>query len=676
MIAAALRSVPIVLALVLAFAGKGIAASEARVDHVTLSLAIEQAPRPGDTVWVAIRQTIDPGWHTYWRNPGDSGLATSVAWALPNGVTAGEIAWPAPQRFVDGSIVNFGYSRDAVMLAPLTLARNVGLKSSHATLSLLECAQMCIPERVTLDVPEAVAPDAPELFAHARSALPRALGGSMHFAIFPLRVRLTMRNPAFARADLAGAEFFPATTRVVDYDAPPELERDGDTLIWSASRDALGKPTGVFAGVLELPGTGAFAVSAIPASEPARAAATALVLSPVIQAALFAFLGGLILNLMPCVLPVLSMKALAMMRAGETPHEMHRDGALYFIGVLATFALIAGALFALKSAGAALGWGFQLQYPPIVLALALLTAAIGLNLLGAFELPLSLAGVGDGLTRGTSGRGAFFTGALAVLVASPCTAPFMGTALGFALTQPPAIAAAVFLALGVGFAFPFSALALSPWFARLVPKPGPWMVRFREMLAFPMFATAIWLFWVLGQQDGATAMAIGLLVLLALGFLLWMWPQLTPLLRAGAALAAVAVLVAAGLALRPVEATTIWLPWSRTAVSDAREAGKSVLVDFSAAWCVTCLVNERVALADDTVAARLRRDDIATFKADWTSRSADIAAELARYGRAGVPLYLFYPARSRSAPVVLPQLLTPATVLAALDAADSSKPRH
>jgi thiol:disulfide interchange protein DsbD len=657
------------LVLVLSLAGESKAASEVKADHVTLSLALEQAPRPGATVWVAIQQNIDPGWHTYWRNPGDSGLATSVAWSLPAGVNAGEIAWPAPERFVTGSIVNFGYAGSAVMLVPLSVGRASTLASGHATLSLLECAQMCIPERVALDLPQAATPGSAALFAGARSTLPRVLHGATEFAVFGQRVRLTLHDPVLARADLSRAQFIPATPDLVNYDPPAEFARVGDALVWSAPRAALAKPARTFAGVLELPGTGAFAVSAAPA--PISVPQAGGHLPAIMQAAFFAFLGGLILNLMPCVLPILSMKALAMVRAGETPHEMHRDGIFYFLGVLSTFAAIAGALLGFKSAGAALGWGFQLQYPPVVLALALLMAAIGLNLLGAFELPLSLAGVGEGLVRGGGGKGAFFTGALAVLIASPCTAPFMGTALGYALTQTGGIAALVFLALGTGFALPFGALALSPHFARLVPRPGPWMMRFRELLAFPMFATSIWLFWVLGQQNGATAMAVGLLVLLGFGFLLWLWPQMKPLLRAGAVLSALVLFVAAGLALRPANAATIWSPWSQAAVAQAREAGRGVLVDFSAAWCVTCLVNERVALADDAVVARLRRDGIATFRADWTNRSADIATELARYGRGGVPLYLFFPAHAHRGPVVLPQLLTPAMVLSALNSTEA-----
>jgi len=297
--------------------------------------------------------------------------------------------------------------------------------------------------------------------------------------------------------------------------------------------------------------------------------------------------------------------------------------------------------------------------------------AIGLNLLGAFEVPLNLAGVGNDLTRAKGGQGAFFTGALAVLVASPCTAPFMGTALGYALTQSTASAVIVFLALGIGFALPFSALAVTPALVRLVPKPGPWMVRFKEFLAFPMFATAIWLIWVLNQQVGSTGLAVAFAASLGVVFLLWFLPLIGPRVRWIAGLAGVVGLVALSLQIRTTPTDSAWAPWSAETVAAARDAGKPVLVDFSAAWCVTCLVNERVALNDARVVSRLRQDGVATLKADWTNQSPAITAELSRFGRGGVPLYLFYPPHGRA--VVLPQILTPTLVLDVLRAARAAK---
>ncbi|MDE2265882.1 MAG: thioredoxin family protein [Alphaproteobacteria bacterium] len=656
------------------------AASNIRVDHVALSIALESPARPGSTVWVAIRQVIEPGWHTYWLNPGDSGLATSVSWDLPKGVTAGMPQWPTPERFTTGPIVNYGYTGEATLLVPLTIARDAAIGSAQAKLFLLECAQMCIPEQATLDLNLHEA--SPAVFAAARAALPRRFDGTARVAVDKKTVKLTLTDPALSGVKADAVHFYPSTTRAVDYDVLPKVSIRGNTLTWDAARPLHGKPFRIFAGVMDIHGVGAFNVSALPMLDGATAAVTVATGFPVhgdgmtlLEAALMAFLGGLILNLMPCVLPILSMKALALAQSSGSSQAMRRDGVFYFAGVLVTFTAIGGALLLLKAGGAALGWGFQLQSPQVVFVLALLMTAIGLNLLGVFEVPLSLAGVGNDLTRAEGGQGAFFTGALAVLVASPCTAPFMGTALGFALTQPASSAIVVFVTLGIGFALPFSALAFTPALIRLVPKPGPWMIRFKEFLAFPMFATAIWLLWVLSQQVGSTGVAVAFSAGLGLVFLLWLLPLLRPWFRWATGLAGVAALVALGLQIRtvPAQSASGWAPWSAEAVADARQAGKPVLVDFSAAWCVTCLVNERVALDNAAVAARLRHDRVVTLKGDWTNRNSAITAELNQFGRSGVPLYLLYPPGAQGRVVVLPQLLTPAAVLGALTQIEAAR---
>ena len=642
------------------------AASTARVDHVTLGISLESRAAPASTVWVAIRQVIAPGWHTYWRNPGDSGLATSVSWVLPKGVTAGEPQWPAPERFTTGPVVNYGYKDEATLLIPLTIARGAVVGAAQAKLFLLECAEMCIPEQATLDLDLRKASGTTAIFAEARAALPRAFSGSAHVAVGAKTLVLTLTDPVLAGVKTDAVRFYPTTAHVVDYDASSSASIGGDTLTWKIAQRSHAKPFNKFDGVLDVAGVGAFAVSAMPTAAPVPPAPNAGGLT-LVEAAILAFLGGLILNLMPCVLPILSMKALALTQSGGSSRALRRDGVFYFAGVLVTFAAIGGSLLLLKAGGAALGWGFQLQSPLVVFALTLLMMAIGLNLLGAFEVPLSLAGVGNDLTRTEGERGAFFTGALAVLVASPCTAPFMGTALGYALTQTAASAIVVFLALGTGFALPFTALAFTPRIVRLVPRPGPWMVRFKEFLAFPMFATAIWLTWVLVQQTGPTGVASAFSIGLGLVFLFWLLPLLGLRLRWVVGLAGLAALIALSLNIRTVSADTGWAPWSAAAVANARAAGKPVLVDFSAAWCVTCLVNERVALDDATVAARLHHDGVVTLRADWTNRNPAITAELSRYARSGVPLYLLYPAGLRRQAVVLPQLLTPALILNALD---------
>jgi len=635
------------------------AASAVQVDHVGLSIALEAPAKPGTTVWVAIRQAIAPGWHTYWRNPGDTGLATSINWVLPKGVTAGNPLWPAPQRFTTGSIVNYGYEKEATLLVPLTVARDAEIGPAQTNVFLLECAQMCIPEQATLDLDLRKA--SPANFAALHASLPRNFNGSAEVATGAKTLVLKLTDPALSGVKADAVSFYSATTRAVDYDISPLVRISGNTLTWTAARNPHAKPFEKFEGVLEIRGAGAFAISTAPMTPAALSTTPRTVGLSLAEAALLALLGGLILNLMPCVLPILSMKALALAQSGGNLQARRRDGAFYFAGVLTTFAVIAGTLLVLKAGGAALGWGFQLQSPLVVFALALLMTAIGLNLLGAFEIPLSLAGVGNDLTRAEGGRGAFFTGALAVLVASPCTAPFMGTAVGFALTQSAGSAIVVFLALGIGFALPFTAIAFTPALVRLVPRPGPWMVRFKEFLAFPMFATAIWLIWVLCTQVGPAGLAVSLSTGLGLVFLFWLLRFLTPWPRRIVGLIGIAALIALSLDIHSAPAQSEWAPWSAEAVAEARAAGKPVLVDFSAAWCVTCLVNERVALNDSTVAASMRRDGVVTLKGDWTNRDSAISSELGHYGRSGVPLYLFYP--PHGAAVVMPQLLTPNSIL-------------
>lgn len=651
------------------------AAPMVKADHVKLDIALETPATPGAIVWVAIRQTVESGWHTYWRNPGDSGLATSIAWQLPKGVSAGAIQWPVPEKFVTGPIVNYGYAGTATLLVPLHVARDaiIGTAPAQAKLFLLECAKMCIPEQVTLDVDLRSVSGNASLFAAARAALPRIFAGTTHVQFDAHTLALTLHSGLLAGANPAALKFFPATAGAMDYDTPPHVRITGDTLVLTMSRPKHIKAFQTFSGVVQIPGRGAFGVSARtgpPQRMPPPARTEALGL---IGAVALALLGGLILNLMPCVLPILSMKALAIAQSGESERDMRRDGIFYFAGVLASFAVIAGILLALKASGAALGWGFQLQSPYVVLALALLMIAIGMNLLGIFEVPLNLAGAGESWTRGHGSLGVFFTGVLAVLVASPCTAPFMGAAVGYALTQSTLAATFVFLALGVGFALPLTAIAFTPAVIRLVPKPGMWMVRFKQALAFPMFATAIWLLWVLGQQAGTTAIAIALTIALEFVFLLWLIPLFGSRTRKIVALAGGAALIALSLNVRPAADTSNlqWQPWSVQAVADARHARKPVLVDFGAAWCVTCLINESTVLDNDTVLARLRHDGVVTLKADWTSRNPAITEALKQHGRGGVPLYLLYPPDPNMPATVLPQLLTPSLVLAAIDHVES-----
>lgn len=649
----------------------------ARAEHVALDAALQAAAKPGATDWVAFHFAIAPGWHLYWTNPGETGLPTEVKWTLPRGVSAGDTRWPVPERFTTGNIVNYGFERAVTLLVPLKTTAPPGAAVAKADLSWLLCAQMCIPQSATMSFP-LIAPfgDAAR-FAPALAALPKGFHGTARVTTAAHTITLTLSGAALQGADPDAIRFFPATRRAVDDATLPEIFRSGDTLTVTFAQHKHWRTFKAFDGVLDLAAAGAYNVTAarVAAAAPAAMANPAPAAAAIgfWPAALFAILGGLILNLMPCVLPILSMKALALVQSGEGVRALRRDGLFYFAGVLVSFVAMAAALIAVKAAGTEIGWGFQLQSPIVIAGLTLLTGAIGLNLLGLFEVPLSIAGVGSRLTEGASRASAFFTGVLAALVASPCTAPFMGAAMGYALTQPAATTLAIFAALGIGFAAPFTALTFAPGIVRLIPKPGAWMVRFKEFLAFPMFATGIWLLWVLDLEAGATGLAMTLVSGLALVFLFWLFRHLSPRWRLaldGMGAAIIAALLGFGLsAPAPAPAARMgeaWAPWSAQAVDAARHAGRPVLVDFGAAWCVTCLVNEHVAFDNADVERRLAETHVVTLKGDWTNRDPEISALLARYGRAGVPLYLLYPVDPSARAIVLPQILSPAIVLEAV----------
>jgi thiol:disulfide interchange protein DsbD len=403
-----------------------------------------------------------------------------------------------------------------------------------------------------------------------------------------------------------------------------------------------------------------------------------------VSAAVFAFLGGLILNLMPCVFPVLAMKAASLAGHGHDQGEARRQGLAFGAGALATFLALAAALIALKAAGSAIGWGFQLQSPAVVAVLALLMLAVALNLFGLFEVGSSLQGVGSGLAARGGLAGAFFTGALAVVVAAPCTAPFMGPALGWALTQTPVVALVIFAALGLGFAAPFVAVTFVPGLLSRLPRPGPWMDAFRKALAFPMLAAVAWLVWVLTLQAGTDALIRILAAAIVVGLAAWLagaaqrqavMGRRPVALVVGAALsAAVALFAAVGPGYAEAGAATSakadvpYEPYSPARLAELRAQGRPVLVNYTAAWCVSCQVNDRVALSTQGVAQALKAGNVAYLKADWTRKDADIAAELARFGRAGVPLYLVYGARGAE-PTILPSILTEGIVVRALKAA-------
>ncbi len=570
-------------------------AAPVRSVHSTVELVAE-APQADGSFLAGAYFRLDPGWHVYWQNPGDSGEPPTLSWDLPEGWTAGPILWPAPKRIPVGPLVNFGYEGDvlfAVKLSPP--AGRSAPKRLEAKTGFLICKEECLPAEAELGIDLPAAPR-PELFAVNEKRLPKPLASRASAAP-------TKRGYVLEAAGLsAPAWFFPQEEQVLANAAEQDSSFKNGALrleLTAAPQAAL--RAGRLRGVLSA-GADAWSVD-IPVrasgfGEPARAA-------------LFAFLGGLLLNLMPCVFPVLSLKILSFVK---DPAGAAKSGAAYSAGVVASFWVLAGLLFALRSAGHALGWGFQLQSPIVVGLLAALFLAMAFNFLGFFEIGVSLTRLGGG------NRGAFATGALAVVAATPCTAPFMGAALGYALLLPPAGAFAVFTALGLGMAAPYAALAARPSWLAFLPKPGPWLDTFKKAMSVPMLMTAAWLLWVLARQLAPASAASG-----------------------------------------PVR----WTPWSAKAVAEARAAGRPVLVNFTAAWCITCQVNDKAALGTQAGADLYARTGTAVFKADWTSRDAGITRALEALGRSGVPVYAYY-ARGASQAALLPSLLTPAILESAL----------
>jgi thiol:disulfide interchange protein/DsbC/DsbD-like thiol-disulfide interchange protein len=682
-------------------------------DNVKAHLVSEVgAIAPGQSFWVALEFNIRDGWHTYWRNPGDSGQATKLVWQLPPGFTAGDIVWTTPHRFEIPPLVNYGYAKHAVHLVNVTAPKDLRPGTAvvlAAKASWLVCSDVCIPEdaqlQLTLPVSQAGAVDQADaaLFTAARSELPSA-----QFAATTARVQNGQLVIALGKEwgttlpQIKSLAFFPYDDGGIEYAAPQTLTRDKDGVELAMKLGYQPPQAGIVRGVLlatELNGNDTVTVpmeiaanfsgadgsqsKAGPRFAPAPAPATAEKTStwlPVLL--LFAILGGLILNLMPCVFPVLSIKAIGLVeQAKKHPAAVRAKGMVFAAGVISSMLCLAAVLLALRAGGEQIGWGFQLQSPLFVTLLVYLLLAVGLNLSGVFEVGGGLAGVGDGLTQGDSYRAAFFTGVLTTLVATPCTAPFMAFAVGAALTQPPIIALCIFAALGLGLALPYLLLSFAPWMRRVLPKPGAWMDTLKQVFAFPIYASAAWLLWVLAQQTSSIGLGAALAGAILIAFAAWAYQKSKSTSSRGrvAALATamLAVLLAIVLPVRFADvaaaassvsaggpqAADAWQPYDAAAVAKLNAAGQPLLVNFTASWCLTCLVNERNAFADSAVQAVFRDKGVTLMKGDWTNRDPAITQALAAFGRAGVPLYVVYNSKPGSSePVILPQLLTASVV--------------
>ena len=701
----------IILALsALVGAGVDAQAAVATPHAVTDIVAQTAGAAPGSTLWVAVVQTLDKGWHTYWRNPGDAGEPTTISWTLPPGWRAGDPSWPTPERLPVGPIMNYGYEGTVILPVPLRVPATAKVgDQAHlaARVDFLVCAEVCVPGSATVGLTVPVvsanpAPDpvgGPEISA-ALATIPRPAGLTARFEPVAGALKLAVAGTALGGPSVRDAYFYPYDETLIDHGKPEVLDRGPGGLTLTMAPGAAftgGAAPATAAGVLTVDGR-AFEVTATRGAPPPGAGGLGAAEKPIgdrsgLALALAlggAFLGGLILNLMPCVFPILSMKAAALAAHAGDERRARAQALAFLAGVLACFLGLAGALEAARAAGAAVGWGFQLQSPVAVALLGLVMLAAALNLSGLFEVGTSAQGLGAGLVSRGDLAGSALTGVLAVIVAAPCTAPFMGPALGFALTRSAPEALLVFTALGLGFAAPFTLLSMSPGLIRRLPRPGAWMDVLRRGLAFPMYAAAAWLVWVLAQQSGPRGLArlLAAGVILAVGGWLFGLSQRREAVSrdsgsvglraaAAAALAGAIGLAAVGRYDGPSAGSGVTLTgggamasqvWSPEKLKALRAAHTPVLVNFTAAWCVTCQVNERMAFSTAEVATAFRRSGAVYLVADWTRRDGAIARALAEQGRIGVPLYLVYGADG-GPPRVLPQLLTPTLVARALNQA-------
>ena len=699
------------------------AAQDDTKTRATLLLATESA-RPGDTVLAALRLRMAPRWHTYWRNPGDSGLATSLAWTLPAGITAGEIQWPPAEAFESLGVTTFVYHAEVLLLIPLHLAATVppGPVTLKAKASWLECETACVPgsaaveARLTIGSESRPSADA-ALIEAWRKRLPAdgsVLGVSAKWTSGPSGGSAELIIEGQSSADFIPTDFHPYAAETYELDAAvkglpadPGRFRLAKTVKPMARNFPLAIP-----GILVQPAHGdvpamAYEVTLRPPGSGGAAGTGAGVQTAGTVAAdgpppslpfmlLLAFVGGLILNIMPCVLPVIALKILGFVQQSkEEPARVRWLGVMYAAGVVASFLVLAAAVISVQHAGRGASWGMQMQNPYFRLALLVIVTLVALNLFGVFEVTLGGGALGTAakLASQEGSAGAFFNGVLATALATPCTAPFLTVALGFAFTQPAGIIVLMFVTTALGLAAPYVALSWNPAWLKFLPKPGMWMLRFKVAMGFPMLATALWLFDISAASYGESGVLWLGLFLTVLALIAWVWGEFIQRGtqrrgQAGAICALLAVFAygyileselrwrtphhaggAAGGVIRDSPEGIPWYPWSPEAVAAARAAGKPVLVDFTARWCLTCKSNKRLAVDIPSVRAELERTGTVAFRADYTDSDPRITEELQRHHRAGVPLTLVFPRNPQQPPQLLPAQLTPGIVLDALAAA-------
>ncbi len=711
-----------------------LAAITAQAAHTQVRLILSaETAKPGDTVWAGVDMQMEPGWHTYWKNPGAAGMATKIEWQLPPGVTAGDIQWPLPEKLPPAEVTTYGYNDEVMLLVPLKLAADLkpGPLDLKAKVSWLECKEACIPgsgdveatvnvgvvtkpsaEAATLDVWKTKIPPLNNTAAAVASWWENITNDDSR----PLIIQLHRPINAAGKVD-----FFPYGSDDYEIQAPTEIlaEQDGIVTLRRSVKKFSGFWPKELNGVAVFEGDRArqgyeiklsidqgapldLSASALTSTNGNRETRPAQIISDLglpLQSLwrmlLYAFIGGLILNIMPCVLPVIALKILGFVgEARSEPRHVRQLGLVYALGVLASFLVLAAVVIGVKAAGHHAGWGMQFGSPVFVVCLTTLVMLVALNLFGVFEVTLGgrALDAAGGLASRHGTAGAFFNGVLATALATPCTAPFLSIALGFAFAQNASVILLVFLAVGIGLAAPYVVLSWNPAWLKFLPKPGVWMEKFKIAMGFPMLATAVWLFNLAAGSYGKSVLWLGVF-LVVVAFAAWIFGEFVQRGRArkGLALAIALVLLAGGYSFalekqlhwREPMPTSVtagslkesadgidWQRWNPEAVAQARADGHPVLVDFTADWCLTCQVNKKTSIEIPTVRAKLKASNAVALLGDYTRFPDNITTELNRFNRAGVPLVLVYPKDVAQPPMVLPEILTPGIVLDALDRAN------
>jgi thiol:disulfide interchange protein len=720
--------------------------------HTQVRLILSADPaRPGDTVWAGVEMKMEPGWHTYWKNPGDAGMATKIEWQLPPGVSAGDIQWPLPEKLPPLEVTTYGYNDEVVLLVPLKLAADLkpGPLELKAKVSWLECKEACLPGsdsvEATLNIGAKTKPSADATLIEVwRGIVPKSFTNLSAHAWWETSAsndtrRLIiewMESPngpstiSEKREPADIADFFPEASD--QFEIQPATKRIfADSLGFRIRKDVK-KYSGDWpkevSGVILLSGkldtrgsvetwnwVKSFDVK-LPVGDKAPAGETisaqtspengtgfqsvqtgetpALSSQPLLRMLLYAFIGGLILNIMPCVLPVIALKILGFVGESRSdPRHVRKLGLVYALGVLVSFLVLAAIVIGVKSAGRHAGWGMQFGSPVFVVGLTTLVMLVALNLFGVFEVTLSgrTLDAAGGLASKHGPAGAFFNGVLATVLATPCTAPFLSIALGFAFAQKAPVILLVFLAVGVGLAAPYVVLSWNPAWLKFLPRPGAWMEKFKIAMGFPMLATAVWLFNLAAGSYGKSVLWLGVF-LVVVAFAAWIFGEFVQRgrTRKGPALVIVLILLVGGYAyalesqlrwreplaeanrtgsLQESPDGINWQRWSSDAVAKARADGHPVLVDFTADWCLTCQVNKKTSIEIPSVRAKLKSMDAVALLGDYTRFPDNITTELNHFSRAGVPLVLVYPKDPAAPPIVLPEILTPGIMLNALDRA-------